>query len=664
MDIKLKNIKYLTGTKVIAVILAWLCFMSAAASGIFLIYNQDVMHNSSYYTTNSFNSEYSRLVHNAIELQIKLRNEPGIIVSSASQSTVSDNAERYQVIKNRLEGTVNFSYYIKNTATGEVISNVNAADRVALLKKQPSYLYLKQGVSGNNNLWYQDDIAKMLSGTNYEVHTAVVEPLKPGDALYEEFTNFSRVKAGIPYMIPALIASIILGLASFAYLVWAAGRREQSGEVNLLSVDRIYTDVHTLLVFLAAVLSIAIVTEVSNGGTIIMFVGAAIIFGIDLVIGLTYILSMVRQFKKKQLLRNSLTYKLYSAAKEYVVLAFRGKLFKAWTLLVLLGYGAINGVLFAIFLSTWRYNGAFEFLFSGLLLLGFNIAAVYFAAKSLRSLAQIMEAAKELSSGNLDYNLDTKEMSAAFAGFAEDLQGMQSGLRKAVAEAVKGERMKTELITNVSHDLKTPLTSIINYVDLLKKEELKNENAKEYVMVLEEKSARLKQLIEDLIEASKASSGNLSVTAEKVDMHQLVMQAYGEYEEKIEKAGLDIRTNTVEKDVFVLADGKYLWRIIENLLSNALKYSMPNSRVYISVEKNEKYGVLTIKNISAFPLEISPEQLTERFVRGDASRTAEGSGLGLSIAQGLTNLQGGRFKIDIDGDLFKATVEIPLWVEI
>jgi signal transduction histidine kinase len=652
-------------TKGIAVILAWLCFMSAAASGIFLIYNQDIIGNSSYYSTHSFNSEYSRLVHNVIELQVKLRTEPGIVVSSASQSSVSENADRYQFIKNRLESAVNFSYYIKNTATGEVISNVNAADRVALLKKQPSYLYIKQGISSNNNLWYQDDIVKMLSGTNYEIHTAMVEPLKPGDALYEGFANFSKIKAVIPYMIIVLIASVLLGLAVFAYLVRAAGRREAGGEIHLLSVDRIYTDVHTLLVFIAAVLSVGIVNEVSSYGNneTIIFVGAAIVFGIDIVIGLSYMLSMVRQFKNRQILRNSLTYKLYKAVKKYVVLAIRGKLFKAWILLALLGYGAVNGVFVTVFLTTWRYHN-FDSLLSGLLLLGLNIAVVYFAAKSLRNLAQIMEAAKELSAGNLDYNLDTKEMSVAFTGFAEDLQGMQSGLKKAVAEAVKGERMKTELITNVSHDLKTPLTSIINYVDLLKKEDLGNENATEYVEVLEEKSARLKQLVEDLIEASKASSGNLAVSTEKVDMHQLVMQAYGEYEEKIEKAGLDIRTNIVEKDVFVLADGKYLWRIIENLLSNALKYSMPNSRVYINIDKNDKYGVLTIKNISAFPLEITPEQLTERFVRGDASRTTEGSGLGLSIAQGLTNLQSGRFTIDIDGDLFKATVEIPLWEEI
>jgi signal transduction histidine kinase len=303
------------------------------------------------------------------------------------------------------------------------------------------------------------------------------------------------------------------------------------------------------------------------------------------------------------------------------------------------------------------------FLFSAFLLLSFNVAVLHFSTKSLVSLTQIMIAVKEISKGNIDYKLDNSQVSVAFLDFAKDIQSIQFGLKKAVDDAIKGERMKTELITNVSHDLKTPLTSIVNYVDLLKKEELDNKTAYEYINILEDKSARLKQLIEDLVEASKASSGNIAVNAEKVDLHELVMQACGEYEEKIRKTGLDIRVSSIDKNLLVLADGKHTWRIVENLISNVLKYSLPGSRVYINLDKNEKFGMLTIKNISAFPLNIQPEQLTERFIRGDESRTTEGSGLGLSIAQSLTSIQGGRFKIEIDGDLFKAIVEIPLWFE-
>jgi signal transduction histidine kinase len=219
------------------------------------------------------------------------------------------------------------------------------------------------------------------------------------------------------------------------------------------------------------------------------------------------------------------------------------------------------------------------------------------------------------------------------------------------------------LITNVSHDLKTPLTSIINYVDLMKAEKIESKKAKEYIGILEEKSARLKVLIEDLVEASKASSGNIAVNLKKVGLYELVMQAYGEYQEKAEKAGLDIRINASDKNILVRADGKHMWRILENLLSNILKYSMPGSRVYINISKSPTDGILTIKNISALPLEIPAEQLTERFVRGDMSRTTEGSGLGLSIAQSLANMQGGKLDIQIDGDLFKVIVEIPLWKE-
>ena len=185
----------------------------------------------------------------------------------------------------------------------------------------------------------------------------------------------------------------------------------------------------------------------------------------------------------------------------------------------------------------------------------------------------VMDAAKEISGGNLDYEIDQSQMAMEFSGFARNIQSIQGGLKNAVNEAIKGERMKTDLITNVSHDLKTPLTSIINYVDLLKQEEINNEKAAGYLNILDEKSGRLKQLIEDLIEASKASSGNLTITTEQVDLHELITQACGEYEGKIEKANLDIRISTPEEKTVVLADGKYMWRIVENIMSNILKYS-------------------------------------------------------------------------------------------
>lgn len=463
------------------------------------------------------------------------------------------------------------------------------------------------------------------------------------------------------YANTALIISLILLVAAAIYLAVVAGRREKGGEIVFSYADRIYADVHTLLVLAAAFLSILIVGNGLHPGETIFWIIFFIVLSADTFIGISYVMSMIRQIKGGRLIENTLIAVLVKKSAGLAKACFDGRLFKPSVLLMLLGYALINGILFDVGVD--MNHGAQEPIFT-FLLLGFNAVAIYFAAKSLQSLSRIITAVKEISAGNLDYALNSSEISAAFSGLAEGIIDIQVGMKKAVLEAVKGERMKTELITNVSHDLKTPLTSIVNYVDLLKKEELNNQKAHEYVNILEEKALRLKHLIEDLVEASKASSGNIPVNLEKVDLHELVMQACGEYEEKIEEAGLDIRISAEKKNIFICADGKQMGRIIENLFSNAVKYSMPNSRVYVDLNEGNEYGIVTIKNISAFPLNIPPEQLTERFIRGDAARTTEGSGLGLSIAQSLTDLQEGSFKVEIDGDLFKVTAAIPLWREV
>ncbi|MPM83781.1 Autoinducer 2 sensor kinase/phosphatase LuxQ [bioreactor metagenome] len=274
-----------------------------------------------------------------------------------------------------------------------------------------------------------------------------------------------------------------------------------------------------------------------------------------------------------------------------------------------------------------------------------------------------MEAVKETADGNFDKGVNLDKISPSMRNFASDVSNMQSGLNQAVGRAVKGEKMKTELITNVSHDLKTPLTSIITYVDLLKREQLNNEKAENYVAILDEKARRLKQLIEDLVEASKASSGNLAVTRTKLNLRELMVQALGEFEEKIEGSGLEFKFNATD-DVMVFADGSHMWRIAENLISNAIKYTMPKTRVFIDILKTETEGVLVIKNVSLIPIdEVDIMSLTERFVRGDASRTMDGAGLGLSITQSLTEIQGGKLDISVDGDVFKVTVKMPLYTE-
>ncbi|MTI84322.1 MAG: HAMP domain-containing histidine kinase [Firmicutes bacterium] len=655
MDTKLKNVKYSPGAKIAAFIIVWLCVMSTVGSGLFLLYHYDTLNSKTYYDTSNFKHQFGRLVQDALEFNVKLKSEANIKAMDGAKEDfdLKSNLQRYYDLKNKISGTVNFAYYLKNTQTGETVINITAQDALALIQKQPTVVNYNQWTSGAEPYYpFSYEITQMLADTPYEFYAAVIEPLKPGDVFFDDFKSYSLYKELSTNVTILFITSIVLMLLAFIYLVTVTGRQERGGVITLSFVDRIYTDLHSVLVFIAAVISVVMVSSTNftyPGRVELLFTG--IIFGLGVLIGLNYILSMARQIKSKQLIKNTLIYKAFD-------LFFSGKAFKIWTLLLLLAYGAVNGILFALAAET--REGFLIFFF---LIIPFNVAAFYFAAKALVSLSHIMDGVKEISAGNIDYVLDRSQVSVAFAGFAKDIQSIQGGLKKAVIEAVKGERMKTDLIANVSHDLKTPLTSVINYVDLLKQEDLKSEKADDYLCVLEEKSARLKQLIEDLIEASKASSGNLAVNAEKIDLQELVMQACGEYEEKIKKAELDVHINAVDEKTFISADGKHMWRIVENLLSNVVKYSLPHSRVYINVSQSDQYGLLTVKNISANPLDIPPEQLTERFVRGDESRTMEGSGLGLSIAQSLTNIQGGRFKIRIDGDLFKVVLEMPLWLK-
>ena len=236
----------------------------------------------------------------------------------------------------------------------------------------------------------------------------------------------------------------------------------------------------------------------------------------------------------------------------------------------------------------------------------------------------------------------------------------RDGIENAINEAIKGEHLKTELITNVSHDLKTPLTSIINYVSLLKMGNIEGEEEKKYIDILDEKSKKLKRLIEDLTEASKANSGNIKMNVAQVNLNEMALQAVGENSDVLENAGLDVILTERDKEIIVNADSQHTFRIIDNLFSNAKKYSLTGTRVYVDVYKENGFGVFEIKNISKEKLNIDPDELTERFVRGDNSRTTDGSGLGLSIARSFAELQNGIFNIEIDGDMFKAVVKLPL----
>ena len=284
------------------------------------------------------------------------------------------------------------------------------------------------------------------------------------------------------------------------------------------------------------------------------------------------------------------------------------------------------------------------------------LAAMYAAA----GIATLLRGTKALAAGDYSKPVETRYLIFDLKQCGENLNKVQQGVQRAVEERLRSERMKTELITNVSHDIKTPLTSIVNYVDLLKKEPIDNPKAQEYLEVLDRQSKRLKKLTEDLVEASKASSGVMPVDCQPTNVNVLLSQLEGEYEERLQKADLTMIVHSAAGDPVVLADGKLLSRVMDNLMNNIVKYAMPGTRVYAAAAADDKETTISIKNVSRNELNVSADELMERFVRGDSSRHTEGSGLGLSIAKSLVELQGGRFELSIDGDLFRADISLPL----
>lgn len=283
-------------------------------------------------------------------------------------------------------------------------------------------------------------------------------------------------------------------------------------------------------------------------------------------------------------------------------------------------------------------------------------AALYLAL----ILKKLQQGSVALADGDLSYQVDTKRMFWDFKQHGENLNSIAEGMTHAVDERMKSERFKTELITNVSHDIKTPLTSIINYADLIGKEETGNKKVTEYSAVLLRQSERLKKLIENLVEASKASSGSLEVLLSPCEVGVLLTQTVGEYEQRLQDGNLELITKQPETPVKIMADGRLLWRVFDNLMNNICKYGQSGTRVYLNIEVKDSEAVISFKNTSRYPLDIPAEELMERFVRADSSRSTEGNGLGLAIAQNLTELQKGSLELTVDGDLFKVMLKFKL----
>lgn len=454
------------------------------------------------------------------------------------------------------------------------------------------------------------------------------------------------------------LLSLTVGAAAFVFLMRRAGHRQGADQIQGNWLTKVPADLLFGVEVLAGFLLYRVLYEmIYRVGSGLIVLGIVVI---PLAAGLVVAACMDAAVRLKLggWWRHTICYwlggKLLRRGKKLG--AVLGGLFRGlpmiWKTALMVFAAAAVELLFTV---TNLYEGYSILVFTVFKLL-ILIPAVLYAALLLHRLQKGGEA---IASGDLSYQIDTSRMVLDFKTHGENLNHIGEGMAAAVEQRLKSERMKTELITNVSHDIKTPLTSIINYSDLIGKEPCDNEKITEYAEVLHRQSERLKRLIEDLVEASKASTGNLEVLLTPCEAGVLLNQAAGEYEQRLRQCQLELITKQPEAPVRIMADGRRMWRIFDNLLNNICKYSQAGTRVYITVEKMEGSAVITFKNTSRDALNISAEELMERFVRGDSARKSEGNGLGLSIAKSLTELQNGTLALMVDGDLFKTVLTFP-----
>jgi len=563
----------------------------------------------------------------------------------------------------------NVKYWIGIDSMQKVYTNMKSQEKQTIFagidNQQGSYFYydnstfhLKTSVSSMSDYFYNYmDTSTKDIGNMPSMMVSV-------DTKFLQKDDFTQAKSDYEKYHPwLLIGTVILAISAFGwiftliYLTMAAGKNEnrknteQENKVLLNWLDRIWTE----FLFLGFLTFVSITTLI----TVQVFYASWQIPGMLVMAGtmayvgdsafLVLYLSMIRRIKAETLWKESFCHKFLIGMQ---------RVFRHWKISVrLMATYALEVMAFlCITYFVFLKNSGIALLFL-ILLIGIKIS--YIIKKEIQR-NRVLEGIKKISDGNITYKINTEGFFGSNKDLADSVNRVGEGLYRAVDENTKSERMKADLVTNVSHDIKTPLTSIINYVNLIKMESIENDKIKNYVDILDIKAERLKQLTEDLVEASKISSGNIELDMQCINFVELVYQTGGEFNEKFENKDLTIITKLPNEPVMIMADGKRIWRVIENLYNNAAKYALAHTRVYVSMETQETNVVFSIKNISEQQIKVETEELTERFIRGDTARTTEGSGLGLSIAKNLTELMNGTFLLDLDGDLFKVDIIFPL----
>lgn len=574
------------------------------------------------------------------------------------------------------EGSTNLTYLFADKETQTIYTNKKAYSSYAQLEQNLEKIFKEKAyavvypelsecvtnIPGADLQVWNHTIDQSFDTKDFVFAVSVDTKFSVADSMADEAENYETYSKLMFPMLAGAIFGSVLWLIGMVWLTVTAGRRPEDEEIHLNGFDRWYTEIAAgtvIGIWLAGtIISGTLIANSSLGYShvVVTVIVICLICGTyTMAWFLIGYLSLVRRIKAGTLWKNSLIRKVLKwIGKCSGKLADFARAFSRNTaekIKVLLVGGAFLFLQFLIIGCV--FSGAGVFL---LALMAVDVAVMIFAIRKADGLDLIMDGLKKISDGELQYKIKTDTLTGKQKVMAEYINNIGSGLDAAVENSLKKERMQTELITNVSHDLKTPLTSIINYVDLMKRENPTDPKIQEYLRILDEKSQRLKVLTEDVVEASKASTGNIKLEMNDIDFVEMVQQVIGELEEKFKEKNLTMMVHFTDEPSIIYADGQRMWRVLENVFGNVVKYAMEGTRVYAEISNRNKKVTFSLKNISAQPLNISADELTERFIRGDVARNTEGSGLGLSIAKSLTELQGGEFKLYLDGDLFKVMI--------
>ena len=575
---------------------------------------------------------------------VELTSETNTVVSVKAYIEKNENSKKVNIIFGDIE------------SESKVIQDVGIRYLDALSETYYHTVTTEEGTSGSISIQQIEYVTA--EAKDFQIYSSYVEEFKENSEVAVMNRILEKIYPFQEYSYFIIPISTVLIVLILVYLVISIGYKKGIEGIALNDFDKIPLEIIVLVAIVIGCIPfipLEGINEDYNGIISLISTGCLVIYVLCAIV----LDTTIKRLKSKTFLRSTIIGNILLWMSKYIEKIF----LKIKSGLETITYSSdlkTKVIVYFIIMASIAIFILLAFRDSGMtviLELALLSIVLYKIIKVVKNYSQIEKKLKEMYEGNNLNKLKEEEFGREFKKSVKYLNDISNGFENAVQDRMKSERMKAELITNVSHDIKTPLTSIINYVDLLKQENIDNEKAKEYIGILDSKSQRLNRLTEDLVEASKVSTGNISLNLEKINIVELIRQAIGEFEDKFQKHGLQVIIDSKENEINIMADSKYMYRIIENLFSNVSKYALENSRVYIDINKKDKKVMVEVKNISKDRLNISADELIQRFVRGDKSRTTEGSGLGISIAQNLTELQNGKFNLRLDGDLFKVELE-------